>query len=47
MNRVNQAVTGYVAAFSDLSFNVLPVVLYLGHLARARCGSSTGGSRWP
>jgi ATP-binding cassette, subfamily B, bacterial len=30
MNRVNQAVTGYVAAFSDLSFNVLPVVLYLG-----------------
>ena len=29
MNRVNQAVTGYVAAFSDLSFNVVPVVLYL------------------
>jgi ATP-binding cassette subfamily B protein len=30
MNRVNQAVTGFVAAFSELSFNVLPVVLYLG-----------------
>ncbi len=29
MNRVNQAVTGFVAAFSELSFNVLPVVLYL------------------
>jgi ATP-binding cassette, subfamily B, bacterial len=30
INRMNQAVTGFVAAFSDLSFNVLPVVLYLG-----------------
>jgi ATP-binding cassette subfamily B protein len=30
INRVNQAVMGFVAAFSELSFNVLPVVLYLG-----------------
>jgi ATP-binding cassette subfamily B protein len=30
INRVNQSVMGFVAAFSDLSFNVLPVVLYLG-----------------
>jgi ATP-binding cassette subfamily B protein len=29
MNRVNQAVTGFVAAFSELGFNVLPVILYL------------------
>jgi ATP-binding cassette subfamily B protein len=30
INRMNQAVMGYVTAASDLSFNVLPVVLYLG-----------------
>jgi ATP-binding cassette subfamily B protein len=30
INRVNQSVMGFVAAFSELSFNVLPVVLYLG-----------------
>ena len=30
MNRVNQAVAGFVAAFSELGFNVLPVILYLG-----------------
>ena len=30
INRMNQAVMGFVAAFSELSFNVLPVLLYLG-----------------
>jgi ATP-binding cassette subfamily B protein len=30
MNRINQGITGYVAAFSDLAFNLLPTVLYLG-----------------
>jgi ATP-binding cassette subfamily B protein len=30
INRMNQAVMGFVTAASDLSFNVLPVVLYLG-----------------
>ncbi|HET7598959.1 MAG TPA: ABC transporter ATP-binding protein [Gemmatimonadales bacterium] len=29
MNRVNQAVTGYVTAFSDIGFNLLPTLLYL------------------
>ena len=30
MNRVNQGINGYVAAFSDLAFNLLPTILYLG-----------------
>jgi ATP-binding cassette subfamily B protein len=30
INRINQGITGYVAAFSDLAFNLLPTVLYLG-----------------
>ena len=30
MNRINQGISGYVAAFSDLAFNLLPTVLYLG-----------------
>jgi ATP-binding cassette subfamily B protein len=30
MNRINQGINGYVAAFSDLAFNLLPTVLYLG-----------------
>jgi ATP-binding cassette, subfamily B, bacterial len=29
MNRINQGISGYVAAFSDLAFNLLPTVLYL------------------
>jgi ATP-binding cassette subfamily B protein len=29
MNRVNQAISGYVSAFSDLAFNLLPTLLYL------------------
>jgi ATP-binding cassette, subfamily B, bacterial len=29
MNRVNQAIGGYVSAFSDLAFNLLPTLLYL------------------
>jgi ATP-binding cassette subfamily B protein len=29
MNRMNQGITGYVAAFSDLAFNLLPTILYL------------------
>jgi len=30
MNRINQGINGYVAAFSDLAFNLLPTILYLG-----------------
>ena len=30
ISRINQGVTGYVAAFSDLAFNLLPTLLYLG-----------------
>ena len=30
MNRVNQGINGYVSAFSDLAFNLLPTILYLG-----------------
>jgi ATP-binding cassette subfamily B protein len=30
MNRINQGISGYVAAFGDLAFNLLPTVLYLG-----------------
>jgi ATP-binding cassette subfamily B protein len=37
INRVNQAVMSFVAAFSELSFNVLPVVLYLGLSLAAMC----------
>jgi ATP-binding cassette subfamily B protein len=29
MNRVNQGVNGYVGAFSDVAFNLLPTLLYL------------------
>src|ERR687896_1313140 len=29
MNRVNQGISGYVAAFSDVAFNLLPTLLYL------------------
>jgi ATP-binding cassette subfamily B protein len=29
ISRMNQAITGYVTAFSDLAFNLLPTVLYL------------------
>jgi ATP-binding cassette, subfamily B, bacterial len=29
MNRVNQGITGYVGAFSDVAFNLLPTLLYL------------------
>ena len=29
MNRINQGITGYVTAFSDLAFNLLPTILYL------------------
>jgi len=29
MNRINQGINGYVAAFSDLAFNLLPTILYL------------------
>ncbi|HEU4698804.1 MAG TPA: ABC transporter ATP-binding protein [Gemmatimonadales bacterium] len=29
MNRVNQGIAGFVAAFGDLAFNLLPTVLYL------------------
>ena len=29
MNRMNQGIAGYVAAFSDLAFNLLPTILYL------------------
>jgi ATP-binding cassette subfamily B protein len=29
MNRVNQGISGYVGAFSDLAFNLLPTLLYL------------------
>jgi ATP-binding cassette, subfamily B, bacterial len=29
MNRINQGIAGYVAAFGDLAFNLLPTVLYL------------------
>jgi ATP-binding cassette, subfamily B, bacterial len=29
MNRVNQGIGGYVAAFSDVAFNLLPTLLYL------------------
>ena len=29
MNRMNQGINGYVAAFSDLAFNLLPTILYL------------------
>ena len=35
MNRVNQAITGYVTAFSDVAFNLLPTLLYLGLAALA------------
>ena len=30
MNRINQGINGYVSAFSDLAFNLLPTILYLG-----------------
>jgi ATP-binding cassette, subfamily B, bacterial len=30
LNRINQGITGYVTAFSDLAFNLLPTILYLG-----------------
>jgi ATP-binding cassette subfamily B protein len=30
INRINQGITGYVAACSDLAFNLLPTILYLG-----------------
>jgi ATP-binding cassette subfamily B protein len=30
MNRMTQGINGYVAAFSDLAFNLLPTLLYLG-----------------
>jgi len=29
MNRVNQGISGYVGAFSDVAFNLLPTLLYL------------------
>jgi ATP-binding cassette, subfamily B, bacterial len=29
MHRVNQAISGYVSAFSDLAFNLVPTLLYL------------------
>ena len=29
MNRVNQAINGFVTAFSDIAFNLLPTLLYL------------------
>ena len=29
MNRVNQGISGYVGAFSDVAFNLLPILLYL------------------
>jgi ATP-binding cassette subfamily B protein len=29
MNRVNQGISGYVAAFGDVAFNLLPTLLYL------------------
>ena len=41
INRMNQAVMGYVTAASDLSFNVLPVVLYLGIKALRRPANRT------
>jgi ATP-binding cassette, subfamily B, bacterial len=30
LNRINQGISGYVTAFSDLAFNLLPTILYLG-----------------
>jgi ATP-binding cassette, subfamily B, bacterial len=30
INRINQGITGYVAACCDLAFNLLPTILYLG-----------------
>ena len=30
VNRINQGITGYVTAFSDIAFNLLPTLLYLG-----------------
>ncbi|MBA3345271.1 MAG: ABC transporter ATP-binding protein [Gemmatimonadales bacterium] len=29
MNRINQGISGYIAAFSDIAFNLLPTLLYL------------------
>jgi len=29
INRVNQAISGFVTAFSDIAFNILPTLLYL------------------
>ncbi|HUR95355.1 MAG TPA: ABC transporter ATP-binding protein [Gemmatimonadales bacterium] len=30
INRINQGITGYVGAFSELAYNLLPTLLYLG-----------------
>jgi ATP-binding cassette subfamily B protein len=30
MNRINQGIAGYVGAFGELAFNLLPTILYLG-----------------
>ena len=30
MNRINQGISGFVAAFGELAYNLLPTVLYLG-----------------
>ena len=45
MNRVNQAISGYVAAFSDAAFNLLPTLLYL-ILSWRRCSHGMAARWW-